>query len=179
MVLANLYLKNCLVCGIRCDKMGKNNILEIKTTEFRDKILTFYTDKNPQVGDYMCRKHEEKIRKSTLSLTEESNTPLSIQSNFLASDQALATSPNDKTFESSNSSNDYDSCVIYDTQNDNIINDENANSYVEDRNEKQLNESAFIMVNIPRTYASHSFCFICKAKSGKSFTINIRMHFYE
>ena len=94
MVLANLYLKNCLVCGIRCDKMGKNNILEIKTTEFRDKILTFYTDNNPQVGDYMCRKHEEKIRKSTLSLTEESNTPLSIQSNF-ASDQALTTSPND------------------------------------------------------------------------------------
>ena len=42
----------------------------------------------------MCRKHEEKIRKSTLSLTEESNTPLSIQSNF-ASDQALTTSPND------------------------------------------------------------------------------------
>ena len=53
-------------------------------------------------------------------------------------------------------------------KNDNIINDENADPNVEDRYEKQLNESAFIMVIIPRTYASHAFCFICKAKSGKS-----------
>ena len=66
MVLENLYLKYCLVCGERFDKTGKNNILEIKTIEFRDKVYRFYNDKNSQVGDNRCRKHEEKIRKTKL-----------------------------------------------------------------------------------------------------------------
>ena len=58
MVLVNLFLKNCPICDIRCDKKVKKNLVEIKDEQFRKKLENFYNaEKTIGIGDYLCKKH--------------------------------------------------------------------------------------------------------------------------
>ena len=55
MVLKNIYLKNCVVFGVRCDVLCKKRSMEIKNAEILIKV------ENAKIVDKMCRKHENKI----------------------------------------------------------------------------------------------------------------------
>lgn len=162
MVLVILFLKNCPICDIRCDKQGKKNLVEIKDEQFRKKLEIFYNaEKTIGIGDYLCKKHIVQLRRSIHQVTEqrlqeENLTPI-----------------NDFVFETSNEAT-IDFATECDFENDTInvkTNDKKIfkKSESEAENEKIdcFHDPSFIMVNIPRTYASHSFCFICKVKSGK------------
>ena len=42
MVLEYLSSKRCVVCGRRCDYIGKANLKEVKTIELQNRIQTRY-----------------------------------------------------------------------------------------------------------------------------------------
>ena len=133
-------------------------MVEIKDEQFRKKLENFYNaEKTIGIGDYLCKKHIVQLRRSIHQVTEqrlqeENSTPI-----------------NDFVFETSNEAT-IDFATECDSEND-TINDKKIfkKSESEAENEKIdcFHDPSFIMINIPRTYASHSFCFICKVKSGK------------
>ena len=152
MVLENLYLKRCIVCGVRCDIVGKQRLMELKTPEILTEVQSLQRKNSEtlKIGDTMCRKHENQIlrnkNKSTLnaSLFDSpdpilNSTPPSFDSESFAHSYGFE----------ENTQDFYSNC---------------STSVHEDFNE---NEHSFVIVDMPRTYASHSFCFLCKAKSGK------------
>ena len=165
MVKENLFLNKCIVCGIRCDKMGKSNIMEIKQ-EMLEKIksLIFKSGESPKIGDYMCRKHDRKLKRSDNSVILESSTTSTLTSTFDFSTKSLESSTLDFCVDFNNNffdehENEY-TAACSNTQTSN-----NYKNVDDDANEDQ---ERYVVVDMPRTYASHSFCFICKAKSGNS-----------
>ena len=52
------------------------------------------------------------------------------------------------------------------------LNNNSCNTYKEEKHEEKKEikhiEVPYIFVDMPKTFASHSFCFICKTKSGIS-----------
>ena len=161
MVLVNLFLKNCPICDIRCDKQGKKTWSRLKTNSFARSLKTFIMLRRLGIGDYLCKKLIVQLRRSIHQVTEqrlqeENSTPI-----------------NDFVFETSNEAN-IDFATACDFENDTInakTNDKKIfkKSESEAENEKIdcFHGPSFIILNISRTYASHSFCFICKVKSGK------------
>ena len=82
MVLVNLFMKNCPICDIRCDKQGKKNSVEIKDEQFCKKIENLYNAKKTiWIGDYLCKKHIVQLRRSIHQVIEqlsqeENSTPI-------------------------------------------------------------------------------------------------------
>ena len=172
-----LHLKHCIVCGIRCDVVGKRDIMVIKNekTILNIEALLNKTNEKPEIGHLMCRKHERAIRRN------EKNA-LVYNSSSIKNVDPTASSSN---VESNNANSNENPNIDFTSNSSNIdFNvDENNNNFEEDcqkipnnqsqipeegcyNNEYNNDEPNFIMVDMPRTYASHSFCFICKAKSG-------------
>ena len=69
MVIEKLVSKHCIVCNVRCDKIGKHNLMEVKHQEMLSKIMLLErnNDNVPDIGDLMCRKHEKKLQELKIS----------------------------------------------------------------------------------------------------------------
>jgi hypothetical protein len=149
-------LKKCIVCGIRCDTAGKDNLMELKTYDVILKINTLQrkNTENPKIGDLVCRKHDKQLirneQKSTL------NEPLHSFPSATFNETTFS-------FESESVTQSYSL-----EENDIHTGEQSfhANSNQTAHEDLNENEPSIIMVDMPRTYASHSFCFICKEKSG-------------
>ena len=153
MVIEKLVSKHCIVCNVRCDKIGKHNLMEVKHQEMLAKIMFLErnNDNVPDIGDLMCRKHEKKITRAENQLHIESSTTINATSisTFASSSSVL---------------NDFDTSNYYDENDHFSSNNIDTCEKIEEEVETiEINQN-FIIVDMPRTYASHSFCFICKVK---------------
>ena len=134
--------------------------MELKTAEILIKIqsLDRKNTENPKIGDTMCRKHENQIFRIEKKLLIMSlYFLLLIQYQIKLHVPLKANQLRTLT-------------VVKTTQNYSSPSNCNA-TFPGDLSET---EQSFIMVDMPRTYASHWFCFICKQKSGKIFVSKIQ-----
>ena len=126
--------------------------MELKNPEILIKVQSLETKnkENPKIGDMICRKHENQIVRNENKITADTSLPSS-------SNPILNLTP--PSFDSE--SIDYSYSLEENTQN--FYSNDCAAVHEDDNG----NEHSYIMVDMPRTYASHSFCFLSKEKSGK------------
>jgi hypothetical protein len=146
MVLGNIRQKTCSICGARRDNKGKNKIQEVKTEDQVLRFNSFFNEtklREVKIKDIICRKHSKDLERKYKFVEEQE------QLDFPEFDVSVS--------QHSNSGIDSD-----DTAYSKISTCSNDSDISNDFN----NIGTSILVDIPLTYSSHSFCFICKTPSG-------------
>ena len=144
MVLNNLRERFCAICGRRGDNVTKSQLSEIKNDQTVQNLNTIF-GKEIKIDDIVCKKHFLKTNNNTSTETQdniidENNNELQYLSGY---------------------SNDNSSEITQTFQ----FNDEENQNFDENIDVGESKDD-YMIVDLPRTYASHSFCFLCKAPSG-------------
>ena len=164
MPLDNLRKRFCPVsdgCKNRGDVIGKNNLIEIASLDLETNLTRFHKTVI-KIGDIICMKHYMQYYNQCCRNKSESNRlnnemqPISteVSSQNITSNYDFLNdySPiEESTQELSN----------FETSENNLQNQETIDSF----NQENVNNDKTIL-KIKRGFASHSFCFICKRKTG-------------
>ena len=166
MVLDKLSLKHCAICNKRGDYVKKGHLAEfkdIKTLQkfkeaFKQEIEQNNTDL--QLGNIYCKKRIFDLPK--FNLNNHSITEINNQS------QILSTGNESSLFDiSCENENSYNTNLVSDHEVSEIITTNIIQNEVKkNNNHNNAEHSNYLIVDHPKTYSSHAYCFICKAASG-------------
>jgi hypothetical protein len=157
MTLLNLRNRNCVICHIRGDSVKKEKVIEIKESMIAEKLKDVFNLADlPLIGSIYCKKHYHQMKSKD------------INNNYTDSTTALSQYNN----------NDTDSTTTfsqYDDENENINkdfnlsknNNEDLSELNNNRNKNKLTNNSCLVVDLPKAFNSHKYCFICKKASGK------------
>ena len=145
MVLGNIRQKTCSICRARGDNKGKDKIQEVKTEDQVLRFNSFFNEtklREVKIKDIICSKHSKDLERKYKVVEEQE------QLDYPEFDVSVSQHSN-SSIDSDNTNSKINTC----SNDSDISNDFN-------------NIGTSILVDIPLTYSSHSFCFICKTPSG-------------
>ena len=170
-----LSVKQCDGCGRTFSHKNKRYITKLTSTNVMNRLNNFYGEEKVRLGDLICLTCKNNIiciaYKSDALLTNQHGTELEIHN-----ETEQFVNPKDFTDESiiDNYSSEIDKGPSADS---NELDSTNSEGCLQNLNEHMnLDESLIInriTVDIPRTTASHRYCFICQKESSKKKLHNV------
>ena len=151
MVLDKLITRHCFICNRRGDIVKKENLSEIKESKILEKMKVVFQDEIekikliPQLGSIYCKKHSFRFKKTDINNNFDDNSSQSFETNSTTIDENYS--------------------IEYET-NETIFDSPINKDHVNEKTKINTANLNYLIVDLPKTYSSHSFCFICKAASG-------------
>jgi hypothetical protein len=140
-VLVNIRQKTYSSCCARGDNKGKDKKQEAKTEDHVLRFNSFLNEtklREVKIKDIICRKYSKDLKEN--NVVEEQEQLDYSEFDISVSQHSISSNDSDDTAYSKISTCSNDSDISYDFN----------------------NIGTSILVDIPLTYSSHSFCFICK-----------------
>jgi hypothetical protein len=171
MTLLNLRNRNCVICHIRGDSVKKEKVIEIKESMIAEKLKDVFNLADLSlIGSIYCKKNFHQMKAKDINNNYTDSTTALSQYNNNDTDSTTALSQYNN--------NDTDSTTTfsqYDDENENINkdfnlsknNNEDLSELNNNRNKNKLTYNSCLVVDLPKTFNSHKYCFICKKASGK------------
>ena len=158
MVLGNLRNKKCPICDTRGDYIGRKNVIEIKNEEKIVELNNFFKNKKTEVklNNIICLKHLKNMK------SRNKNIPGVENENYYDTENVNEIEHENQNHIENQDLNGYENvenehAELLNTQTSSLIDIQT------DENNQNYNT---VLVDLPITYSSHAFCFICKAPSG-------------
>ena len=149
MSLVRLRYRHCVICHVRGDYVKKENLNTLNQPEDAERIKeVFSLTQLPEVGSIYCKKHAFHFKNKDSNNNDVTSTNNSNNSTFNDSTD-IVIDHDIVPFHLSDKTDD----ELKDSTTKSIKNKKNSNSY--------------LFVDLPKTYNSHKFCFICKKESGE------------
>ena len=159
MVLGVVRDKTCPICQRRGDNIGREKLVEIKSSNQAAEINRFFENvkkREVNLNDIVCKKHTNYLKRNAENVNNTIQTFNANEvSDEVADENNNVLDENSETVNEGREQLDDTYEEVEDTQS--TINTDICNDSSQENS---------IFVDLPQTYSSHSFCFICKLPSG-------------
>ena len=168
MTLLNLRNRNCVVCHVRGDSVKKEKVIEIKGLSMAEKLKDVFNLADlPSIGSIYCKKHyhQMKARDINNNYNQSTETLSEYNNNTINSTPSFSQDNNTDSTTTLSQINDENVNIDFNVS---INDDDHDLSALNNKlNKNKFKNNSYLVVDLPKTYNSHKFCFICKKASGK------------